>query len=308
MNFDLPLLGTVLATPEELQALGVPKGEIEQVAASASKREELVRALVKELGGSGWNKQTTWNRLDGMMPHLIPSDAATGPSQDLVMYENAVIFAGPPGGQPAPDKMAFLQVPEMIKIGDTWKFVELPRAAPPDKPIVAAEGGIRSWLFRDGNVAGAAQDPELNAALKALADYDQKNAPLQVAEAKNDVARFHVGRIPLLRAVVKAAGTNAETQLIYNKQVVESLATAYQTGVYPDGLKLLDGLIAAGGDLGSYAAFRKIGAEFAAKNEEPGANLMASQKAWMEDLQGFLKQYPKSGRGPRCAAPARQRQ
>src|SRR5918997_696022 len=92
VNFDLPLLGTVLATPEELETLGVPKGEIEQVAAAASKRDELIRALVKELGGSGWNKQTTWNRLDGMLPHLIPADAVTGPAQDLVMYENAVVF------------------------------------------------------------------------------------------------------------------------------------------------------------------------------------------------------------------------
>ena len=146
VNFDLPLLGTVLATPEELEALGVPKGEVEQVAAAASKREELVRALVKELSGSGWNKQTTWNRLDGMMPHLIPADAATGPAQDLVLYENAVIFAGPPGGQPAPDKMAFLQVPEMIKIGDTWKFVELPRAAPRTS---------RSWPPREGSAPGS---------------------------------------------------------------------------------------------------------------------------------------------------------
>ncbi len=298
VNSDLPLLATVLATPEELEALGVPKGEIEQVAAAASKRDELVRALVKELSGSGWTRQTTWNRLDGMMPHLIPADAVTGPAQDLVLYENAVVFAGPPGGQPAPDKMAFLQVPEMIKIGDTWKFVELPRAAPPDKPIVAAEGGIRSWLFRDGNAAGAAQDPELNAALKVLADFDQKNASLQVAEVKNDVARFHVGRVPLLRAVVRTAGNNAETQLIYNKQIVESLAAAYQTGVYPEGLKLLNGLIAEGGKIGSYAAFRKIGADFATKNDEPGANLMVSQKTWMSDLQGFLKEFPKSDEAP----------
>ena len=51
-------------------------------------------------------------------------------------------------------------------------------------------------------------------------------------------------------------------------------------------------------EIGSYAAFRKIGADFAAKNDEPGANLMASQKAWMGDLQGFLKEFPKSAEAP----------
>jgi len=79
---------------------------------------------------------------------------------------------------------------------------------------------------------------------------------------------------------------------------VESLATAYQTGVYPDGRKLLDGLVASKGEVGSYAAFRKIGADFAAKNDEPGVNLMASQKAWMDNLQGFLKEYPRSDEAP----------
>ena len=263
---------------------------------------------MKELGGSGWNKQTTWNRLDGMMPHLIPADAATGPAQDLVLYENAVIFAGPPGGQPAPDKMAFLQVPEMIKIGDTWKFVELPRAVPPDKPIVAAEGGIRSWLFRDGNAAGAAQDPELNAALKALADYDQKNAPLQVAEGKNDVARFHVGRIPLLRAVVKAAGNNAETQLIYNKQIVESLAAAYQTGVYPDGLKLLDGLIAAGGQDRLVRRLPQDRRRVRRQERRAGGQPDGQPEGLDGRPPGLPQGVPQVRRSPRCPAPARQRQ
>ena len=31
----------------------------------------------------GWNSKTVWNRLDGLMPHLIPADAATGLTQDL---------------------------------------------------------------------------------------------------------------------------------------------------------------------------------------------------------------------------------
>ena len=73
---DLPLLETVIATPEELDKLGIPKGEIEQVAAAAKKRAEQVNALIKGL--VGWNSQTVWNRLDGMMPHLIPADARLG--------------------------------------------------------------------------------------------------------------------------------------------------------------------------------------------------------------------------------------
>src|SRR5262249_17948891 len=72
---DLPLIESVLATPEELAGLGVPKGEVEQVAAAAAKRGEQVRAL--QGGLSGWNGKTVWNRLDASMPHLIPPRTLT---------------------------------------------------------------------------------------------------------------------------------------------------------------------------------------------------------------------------------------
>ena len=293
---DLALIQSVFATPEELAALGIPKGEVDRVAAASAKRYEQVQALLGGLKKMGWNNATVWNRLDGLMPHLIPADAASGLSQDLVLYENAVIFVGNAGGQASPDKVAFLQAPEMVRIGETWKFVEMPRAVDPGKPVMAAEGGLRNWIFRQ-QTGPAAESPEAEAALKALADYDNANAKVQAEGGKTEVAQFHVGRIPLLRAVVKATPT-ADEQLNYNKQIVDSLAAAYQTGVYANGLKLLDGLIAEGGKVASYAAFRKVSAEFAAGNDEPGANLMANQKKWMTDLRAFLDAYPKSEEAP----------
>jgi thiol-disulfide isomerase/thioredoxin len=293
---DLPLIETVLATPDELVAAGVPKGAVDQALAAGGKRVDQVLALQKGL--IGWNKATVWNRLDGLMPHLIPADADTGVAQDITMYENAVIFAGPANGQGAPEKVSFLQVPEMVKIGETWKFVELPRAVDPSKPVMAAEGGIRSWIFRQQAAPENANSPELAAALDALAKFDGANAKLQAEGSKKDLAQFHVGRIPLLRAVVKVA-QKPEDQLAYNKQIVDSLAAAFQTGFFANGSKLLDGLAAGDdGKVASYAAFRKISAEFAVKNDENGAQLMVNQKTWMADLKAFLDRYPKSDEAP----------
>jgi thiol-disulfide isomerase/thioredoxin len=289
---DLALLETVLATPEELSALGVPKGMVDQVAAAAARRVEQVRALQKGL--TGWDSKTVWNRLDGMMPHLIPAEAG-GLKGDLTLYENAVIFAGPASGPANPAQVAFLQAPELIKVGEVWKFVELPRAVDASKPVVASEGGLRSWLYRGEAAAGApASDPKLEAALKELAQYDGQAPNLNVAK---EVAQFHVGRIPLLRNVVKAA-QNPDEQLVYDKQIVDSLAAAYQTGLYPKGLEPLNVYIEQGGKAGSYAAFRKLSAEFAARNDEPGANVMQSQKKWMADLKAFLDKYPKADEAP----------
>ncbi|AGA25856.1 thioredoxin-like domain-containing protein [Singulisphaera acidiphila] len=291
---DMALMETVLATPEELASLGIPQATIKQISTSASNRVAEVKTVLQNL--KGWNSQTTWSRLDGMMPHLIPADPSTSLKQDLILYENAVIFPASTGNQANPANMAFLQVPEMIKLGDVWKFVELPRAVDPSKPLVASEGGIRSSLFQEhGTAVGGAQDPEVETALKALATYDEANAS---AESKTALAQFHRGRIPLLQAVIKVAKT-PEDRLIYNKQIVDSLAAAYQTGLFAAGLSSLDKLVESeqGSKLGTYAAFRKIFAEFAAKNDE-GGNVMANQKKWMAELKDFVDKNPKAEESP----------
>jgi thiol-disulfide isomerase/thioredoxin len=299
---DLGLLETVLATPEELAKLGVPKGEVDQVSAAAGQRYEQTNALIKGL--TGWNKEFVWNRLDGMMPHLIPAEPDTGLAQDIVLYENAVIFAAPASGEVDPRKIAFLQAPEMIKLGEVWKFVELPRAIPPDKPVVAAaDGGIRSWVFRSqlGPGAGLAgpQNAELDAALRELAAFDQKGGDVLAGTDRKAIAQFHVDRVRLLNSVVKAAKSPDE-QSTYKKQIIDSLVAAVQTGLYPNGEKLIERLAAEdqGGKLESYAAFRKLGADFALRNEEQGANLMVNQKKWMSDLKSFLEKYPRSDEAP----------
>jgi TolA-binding protein len=297
---DVALLETVLATPDELAKLGVPKGEIDQVTAAASQRHEQTNALIKGL--TGWNKEFVWNRLDGMMPHTIPADPDTGLTQDLVLYENAVIFAGPASGEIDPRKIAFLQVPEMVKLGDVWKFVELPRAIPPDKPVVAAgDGGIRSWIFRSqvGTGPAAPQNAELDAALRELATFDQKGAAILAGNDTKAIAQFHVDRVGLLKAVVKVAKSPDE-QLTYKKQIIDSLVAAVQTGLFASGDKVINQLAAEepGGKLESYAAFRKLGADFALRNAAQDANLMVNQKKWMNDLKSFLDKYPRSDEAP----------
>jgi thiol-disulfide isomerase/thioredoxin len=290
---DLSLLETLMATPDELTAAGLPREAVEKVTAGAAKRADAVDGLQKSL--SGWTPKTVWNRFDGTCPHVIPADSGTGVEKDIVLYENAVVFTGGPAGQSAA-KVSFLQIPEMIRLGETWKFVELPRAVDPEKPVVASSGGIRATIY---DAAGAApqRDEVMDKALKALADFDNANAKLQAGPDKKDVARFHVGRIPLLNAVVKVA-KDGEDQVSYKKQIVDSLVAAYQTGVYPKARQVLDGMVEEGTRISSYAAYRLIGADFVLRNEEPGGNFLANQKKWMAELEGFLGKFGKSDEAP----------
>lgn len=123
---DGSLLASVMATPEELTALGVPAAEVQKAADAAARRVKELEALQKGL--KNWNSQTTWSRFDGILPHVIPADV-TG-KDDLLLYENAVIFATP-AGSGDPLAMAYLQAPEMVRVGDAWKFVQLPRPIDP---------------------------------------------------------------------------------------------------------------------------------------------------------------------------------
>jgi thiol-disulfide isomerase/thioredoxin len=291
---DIALLESVMATPAELTAAGVPKDVVAKVAAAAQQRAVSVEALKKTL--VGWDSQTIWNRFDGTFPRVIPAEASSGLEKDLTIYENAMVIPASSAAQQNPAKIAFLQIPDVIELGATWKFIELPRAIDPEKPIVAAVSGIRSMLFDKANNVEP-RNAIVDAALKALADYDVKNAPLVQGGEKEKIARYHVGRVPLLRGVARAY-ESAEDQLNYNKQVVDSLVAALRTGLYQQGRKPLDATVAEGGKLGSYAAYSLIDADFAMSNDEPGANVLANQKKWMADLEKFLTKFPDSDEVP----------
>lgn len=291
---DLGLLESLMATPDELAAAGLPKPVIDKVAAGAARRGEAVDALRKSL--SGWTAKTVWNRFDGTYPHVIPADVSTGVEKDVILYENAVVFASAPGTQAGNSKVSFLQVPEMIKLGDAWKFVELPRAVDPEKPIVASAGGIRAVIY-ESLAPGPQRDEAMDKALHALAEYDNANGKLQTSGDKKDLARFHAGRVPLLSAVVKAT-KDPEDQLNYKKQIVDSLAAAYQTGENPKSKEVLEHLVGEGSQLSSYAAYRLIGAEFVLRNDRPDSNFLANQKKWMAELQDFLNKFPKADEAP----------
>ncbi|WP_165246404.1 redoxin family protein [Paludisphaera soli] len=290
---DAALVDTLVATPDELTAAGLPKAVVAKVSASAEKRNDQIAGLVAALKAGG--EKLAWNRFDGAMPHAIPADPEAGVAKDLVLYENAMIFTSAPAAAGAPSaKLSMLQVPEMIQLGEVWKFVELPRSVDPEKPVVAAAAGIRSSLYETvGGPAGGAHDEAMEAALRALAEYDKANNAALDSGDKREIAQFHLKRIPLLKAVADAA-SDPEEKLSYDKQSVDSLVSAYQTGVYPKGREALEAVIKGGGALASYASYRLIGADFVMRNEEPNGNYVTNQKKWMGDLEAFLKLFPKS--------------
>jgi thiol-disulfide isomerase/thioredoxin len=294
LSGNVRLIETLLATPEDLAGLGAPQAEIARATREKAGRTEAINALRQGL--LGWSdKKTTWQRFDGTMPHVIPADA--GLKADLVLYENAFIFAQN-DAQTDPMKMAYLQVPELVRIGETWKFVGLPRAVNPAEPIApVADTGIRAALFHADEASPAAgpSNPELDKALKQLAEHDKK-APGPDG-TKQALANWHYERVKILGQAIKLA-EKEEDRLNYTKQAIDSLAAAYQTGLFEGGAKTLEQYAAQPAPVGSYAAYRKILADYARESDEPGANFLQVQKDFLGKLEGFLTKYPGSPEAP----------
>lgn len=287
------LVETVMATPEDLNALGVPASEVEKVTKARADRAAALEALRKQL--KGWNAQTTWARFDGTLPHVIPADA--GLKDDLTLYENAFIFVNPPSGQDDPLDLAYLQAIEIVRIGEAWKFIEVPRVIDPKSTVTASvDAGIRAALYQaDGSGAeGGNVDPAMEEALKVLAAHDQKAPPAEAS--KQDLAKFHVERVNLLFKVIKVAP--ASEQLNFTKQAVDSLAAAYQTGLYEAASERLDQYASQEGPIAPYAAYRKVLAEYSLEADQPGSDYIKVQKAFLEKLAKFIDRFPTSEETP----------
>ena len=288
---DRALMESVLATPEELDSIGAPKATVDRVAEAQAGRAKALGSLLGALKDKGWTGQTTWSRFDGMMPHVIPADPEIGLKNEVMMYEN-VVFFGDSGNPDATSKMAYLSAPEVVKIGNAWKFIDLPHAVDPVKPAGGSLASLRNDIFKGGDAADA---EVLTAAEKKLAAHDAK--PVGAEAAKKEVAEWHRARVEILQEVI-AESKNPAKKLVYQKQAVNDLAEATRTDLFPQGLDVLDKMIAVGGKIGSFAAYRKVLVQFDLDADQPGANLLEVQKASLAKFEAFLTDFPKSDEEP----------
>lgn len=291
---DLALLETVMIRPDDVAALGLPSELARRVGDSASGRAAAVRALQPQL--KGWDGGTTWGTFNGMIPHVIPADAAASLDKELILYENAVITVNPSSRTADPGALAYLHVPELLRVGDAWKFLDLPRVVDPSQPSPElAQNSLRSMLYdvaepgAGGPEAGPSQE-----VLAELSKHEEKRASI------NDdagLAQWHLDHVAILRKAVTETASESEKLNLY-KLIVHDLAEAYRTGLYAQGAKVLDDLVAQGGKVGSFAAYRKILAEFDIEADKPGADLQKVQATLVERLAKFLAEHPESDEVP----------
>lgn len=285
---DAALLESVLVTSEELKSLGMPAAAIAQAAEGLDARSKNAADVFKL--PSGWDGQTVWSRFDGWMPHAIPTDPASDVKSEVLLYENGVIFAAPSRPTAQPPAMAYLHVPELVKVGETWKFFRLPRAVDPKDPVVAnlEQGSLRSLLFGPSQPAQNPDEEVLIALAQKLSDYDAK---MPAGDNARALAVWNRDRVDILNIDGIKKVSSKENKDNLTKQAIHNIAEAYRSGFYPDAKKILESFKAQGGKIGAFAAYRLILADFDLAASEPNVKIEAVQAETLKALEAWLGEF-----------------
>jgi len=276
----------LLIEKEELQSLGLNEKRIEEI----QRKVEQAAADFEEIAQKqkAIKSSSNWVFFGGGRPGVIPT-GNDGTTHDVYLYDNvsAVVETGGEHTQ--------LAIGTMVRTGDTWRLLDLPAGL--------LDGDELGGYFFQASLASRppqAQDsPDLDENVqKLIADLDAVDRQLPDADQETQ-SKLNAKRADVLEQLVDAAKTGEEKS-VWIKQFADTVGAAVQTGAYPDGLGRLENLIKSIGsdpsnkELVGYVKYRLISADYGRKINDPKADLTKVQDDWLEVLNAYIKEYPKT--------------
>lgn len=290
-NRDERALAAVLIDAQDIRALGLRKEVADELLKSVANsgqqmREVLTRSKTIAPG-------TKWVRFDSsmLMPNLIPRESGHS-DRDLLVYENAMAIVDN-GGQ-----NGFVQIGEVVQVGDVWKLTSIPQPIDGDNIQVVA-GGLLMQPSVSALAGGSVQlSPEVQKLIEQLQKLDEAApGPMSAAEA---VTRYNVSRAKLLRDLAQAAD-DAEDRELWLRQLIDLITAAVQMDSYPNGLSELAAIEQSvrtqspKSALVPYAVFHRMYTEYNVKlRSSDGDERAKVQEVWVQSLEQFVKDYPGS--------------
>ncbi len=301
---DLARLNTVLLNEADIRSLRLPAEMTKKLQDAVSDVPKKVQASLSN--SKVLNKNSVWVRFDPPLPGMIPGEEL-GAARDIIVYENAM--ATVQNGE----KYDLISIGELVQIGDVWKLAQIPAPVDTTGKTVVSVGGVmmqprlgENIDLSEGGSAGemSAEMQKLLAELQKIDEASPKpDAPAQA------FADYNVARANLSEKLV-AAAKDDESRQQWIQQFTDSLSTATQSGLYPEGLPRLITLqdaVKSNETLLGYVFYRRLMAEYAvrlkdddkAKTPADGAKLREStQKWWFEQLEAFARKWPQSEDAP----------
>ena len=284
---DAKLLSSVLVTSEDLQSLGLIDELSSQILRQVQEPEAAMRTVLGK--SKTLTSQSKWNRFDGAMPGIIPKDDGKA-AEDLIVYEGAMAIVETAG------KHGFVQLGEMIRIGNVWKLTQVPRPAEGDSIQIQIGGLLMQPATPAGSTTGQELTPEMQTLISQLQKVDEKAPPQNAKPAL--LVDYLKRRTAIIEQIVAASRPGQETDT-WTKQLINSLTSALQAGDKPSGTRLtqlLNGLKrdASKSNLVAYAEYRQLFASYSssigqAKNTEEQQKI---QTTWLTNLKTFVTKHP----------------
>lgn len=290
---DADALSTLLVTGADLQLLGVSDASKGKILEAVRGPEAKLRAALR--GSATLQSTTKWLRFDSsmLMPNLVPAESGLS-DRDLLVYENVMAIVETGG------ETGFVQIGEMVKVGDVWKLTRIPQPLDSDSPQIT-EGGVllqNALASTAGIPGGVNPSPEFLETVNALQTLDE-NAPAPDSE-KAQLVAYNTRRADLLEKLAGMAGTAEERQQ-WVQQRIDGIAAATQMDAYPNGVRVLQQIESeirrqnAESPLIPYVTYRRMTAEYNLQMQQADAEGRAEvQTSWLGTLEKFITDYPRS--------------
>lgn len=287
INGDAQLLSSVLVTSEDLQSLGLIDELSSRILRQVQEPEAAMRTVLAK--SKTLTSQSKWNRFDGAMPGIIPKDDGKA-AEDLVVYEGAMAIVETAG------KHGFVQLGEMMRIGNVWKLTQVPRPAEGDSIQIQIGGLLMQPATPVGSAASQELTPEMQTLISQLQKLDEKAPPQNARPAQ--LIDYLKRRTAIIEQIVAASRPGQETDT-WTKQLINSLTSALQAGDKASGVRLTQLVSrlkqnASKSNLVAYAEYRQLFASYSsnigqAKNTEEQQKI---QTTWLANLKTFVTKHP----------------
>ncbi len=261
----------ILLSATELKDLGVGKTKAEQL----RKKTKIAAAGFAKMaaGQSLVTGDSKWVSFGGMQPGLVPAGTDDS-TADVVVYENVMAMVETAG------KAQPLSVGAMVKVGDTWRLIDLPNLS---------EASSEPFFFPmprperpdGGTVAGQPSER-----MRELMEELQK-----LPDLASSTAAEHERRTELLKQI---AEEDAENRGQWYRQVADTLGAAVQAGGYEDGIGKLHELYESlskdpkDDELATYFEWRWMTAQHGHQLAQPNLPFPKIQADWITDLTAFV--------------------
>lgn len=287
---DASRFDRLLLTEAEAKSLGLGSEQAKDLAgkvAQAGKQFAEVARQQKVVG-----PKTTWIHFGGTRPGTVPS-GTDGSTKDLLVYENVMAMVETAGVH------SQVQVGTLVRVGDTWRVIDVPMATASDKTEVADAGFFfRSPAAKGGPSAAAASTGLSASAQQLLTELEKIDKQLTQATTPAAQVPLNKQRADLVEKLAEAS--NAEDRGQWLRQLADSISASAQSGSFPGGVDRLKALytkVAAAGDnkdLEAYIKFRYMTAEYGLSLQGEKPDFAKIQTNWLEGLKQYVADYPTS--------------